>query len=1196
MGELAAQLDESEHPRGRTAPTGTAHVADISAAPVGKLTTSSARSSNPIQLLVFGSLLLIALIVVATGLILFNLRDRVIADSERELQNVALVLVEQADRQIQAIELVQTAMIEQIQALGIASSEDFERQLSGRDVHLMLKEKIVGLQHVGALTLVNSQGKIINYSRDWPVPTINAADREFFKAFQSDKQLTSFMGEPVRNRSSGTWVVQIARKVSGPKGEFLGLVVGVVELQYFEHLFGTITLGAESSIALFRRDGVLLARYPHLESGIGKIFAQNAIFQNVLSRADQGVTRLVSVIDGKERLAAAHSLARAPIVVAVFNPVDAVLADWRRAAFLLIGIAALSVFIIAGVVFLFIKQLKTHELLIKANAEKVKSEKLAEQKTILDAALNNMSQGLCMFNSSARLVACNQRYIRMYNLSSAAVEPGCPLVDMLQHRRAAGTFVQEPQEYAAHLQGEMKQGKTISLITETGDGRTISVVNEPMENGGWVATHEDITEAKRQEASFRLLFKNNPVPMWVFDLGSLRFLAVNEAAIAHYGYSAEQFLAMTVLDIRPPEERERVAKFVHQVGGTHNGEQIWRHQKSDKAIIDVAIYSRALSYDGHKAALVASIDLTDRKRAEDELRRTKIFLNGIVEHVPLPIIVKDVAGLETDARGSRFTLFNRAYEELTGESRSQLIGKTAHQIFPKERADLIVRSDNETLQSSQAVTTIEHPITTANNGTRLVTAKKTIIRDEIGKPQYLLTVVDDVTERRLAEQRIAHMAHHDPLTDLPNRIAFSEYLSSTLDRATKSGDHFAILSIDFDRFKEINDVFGHAVGDAFLREIAHRLQAATGGAFLARLGGDEFSLIVADGPQPAAASALADRLLAAIAGDFEIEGLRLRIGLSIGVAVYPTDGTDAKLLMNNADAALYRAKDEMRGSVQFFDREMDTQLHERRALQNDLRLAIDRGELTLHYQPQLRMAGGTIGLEALVRWQCPKRGMVAPGAFIPIAEESSLIISIGEWVLREACREAASWLRPLTIAVNVSPIQFHHGDLASFVHSILLETGLAPTRLELEITEGVLINDFSRAVSILRRLKSLGVRIALDDFGTGYSSLSYLQSFPFDKIKIDRAFICDLEDSHHSMAIVRAVISLGRSLGLPVLAEGVENRNPACVPCAGRLRRGAGLSDRLAAADRELCRIGRSSSDHRAVLRDGRLNRCSELR
>jgi EAL domain-containing protein (putative c-di-GMP-specific phosphodiesterase class I) len=262
--------------------------------------------------------------------------------------------------------------------------------------------------------------------------------------------------------------------------------------------------------------------------------------------------------------------------------------------------------------------------------------------------------------------------------------------------------------------------------------------------------------------------------------------------------------------------------------------------------------------------------------------------------------------------------------------------------------------------------------------------------------------------------------------------------------------------------------------------------------------------------------------------------------MSIGVAIYPTDGTDAKILMINADAALYRAKAETRGMAMFFEPEMSARLHERYALQEDLRSAIDRGELLLHYQPQVKMSGETIGFEALARWQCPKRGMVPPGTFIPIAEESSLIISVGEWVLREACREAASWPRPLTIAVNISPIQFRHGDLPRLIHSILLETGLAPARLELEITESVMINDFSRAVSILNQLKSLGVKIAMDDFGTGYSSLSYLQSFRCDKIKIDRVFICDLEDNYHSRSIVRAVIGLGQSLDLPILAEGVE--------------------------------------------------------
>jgi len=399
---------------------------------------------------------------------------------------------------------------------------------------------------------------------------------------------------------------------------------------------------------------------------------------------------------------------------------------------------------------------------------------------------------------------------------------------------------------------------------------------------------------------------------------------------------------------------------------------------------------------------------------------------------------------------------------------------------------------------------------------------------------------EDVTEKKRAEQRIEYMAHFDTLTKLPNRVSFNDTLDAALDRARASGEQFAVLSVDLDHFKEANDTYGHLVGDALLREVSRRLQVAAEGAFIARIGGDEFMLLVTAGTQPAAAAALAERLLAAIVDDFEVEGQQLRLGLSIGGAVYPTDGADAKTLMVNADAALYRAKAETRGTAMFYKPEIGDRLRERHAMHEDLRSAIDRGELLLHYQPQLRMSGETIGFEALARWQCPKRGVVLPDTFIPIAEESSLIVSLGEWVLREACREAVSWPQPLTIAVNISSIQFRQGDLPRLVHSILLETGLAPGRLELEITESVMINDFSNAVSILNRLKSLGVKIAMDDFGTGYSSLSYLQSFRCDKIKIDRVFICDLEHNQHSRAIVRAVIGLGQSLNLPILAEGVE--------------------------------------------------------
>ncbi len=263
--------------------------------------------------------------------------------------------------------------------------------------------------------------------------------------------------------------------------------------------------------------------------------------------------------------------------------------------------------------------------------------------------------------------------------------------------------------------------------------------------------------------------------------------------------------------------------------------------------------------------------------------------------------------------------------------------------------------------------------------------------------------------------------------------------------------------------------------------------------------------------------------------------------MSIGVATFPADGRDAKALIANADAALYEAKSEVRGSVRFFEAKLGSRLRERRELQIDLRAALDRGDLHLHYQPQHTIGLDKVtGFEALVRWQCPKRGMVPPATFISVAEQSSLIIPLGEWILREACREAASWEKPLKVGVNISPVQFHHGDLPNLVHSVLLETGLKPERLELEITEGVLIDDFSRAVSILRKLRSLGIHVALDDFGSGYSSLSYLHAFPFEKIKIDRTFIGDLEHNHHSTAIVRAIITLCHSLNIPVLAEGVE--------------------------------------------------------
>ncbi len=652
---------------------------------------------------------------------------------------------------------------------------------------------------------------------------------------------------------------------------------------------------------------------------------------------------------------------------------------------------------------------------IRLSARHVR-QNLGGEKARLDAALNNMIQGLCMFDAQNRLLVWNERYRAMYNIDPKRIWRGCTIRDLLDARIAAGMFPLDPERYDRELRVALKQGKTFTLNIELADGRTIAVLNQPTESGGWVATHEDITE---------------------------------------------------------------------------------------------------------------------RKRAERELERTRLFLDTIIENVPSPIIVKESASL-------KYLLINRAAEKFLGTDRDLLLGKTARDVMPAGTAEMIEGHDRDLANSSKPIFLDEHAVVTPGNGIRIVTATRLPVMGPDGKPQYLIAVIHDLTERKRDEQRIVHMAHHDALTGLPNCTAFNECIAATLELAAASDDSFALLSLDLDRFKTVNDMFGHSAGDTLLRELASRLEQACEGAFLARVGGDEFAVITPTGPQPATAEALAEKLNAALDAEIDVEGTPLRVELTVGVAIFPQDGADAESLIANADAALFRAKSEMRGSIRFFEPSMDKQLREKRALQQDLRTAIARDELVLHYQPQAHLDGEVTGFEALARWHHPRRGMIAPGTFIPLAEESGLIIELGEWILRTACREAASWPRKLDIAINLSPVQFQHGDLAKLVHQILLETGLAPARLELEITEGVLIGDFNRTVAVLRRLKNLGVRIAMDDFGTGYSSLSYLQSFPFDKIKIDKSFIANLGHSQQAATIVRAVIALGHGLDLPVMAEGVE--------------------------------------------------------
>jgi diguanylate cyclase (GGDEF)-like protein len=420
---------------------------------------------------------------------------------------------------------------------------------------------------------------------------------------------------------------------------------------------------------------------------------------------------------------------------------------------------------------------------------------------------------------------------------------------------------------------------------------------------------------------------------------------------------------------------------------------------------------------------------------------------------------------------------------------------------------------------------------------------------------------DDITERRKAEAQIAYMAHHDILTALPNRVRLREEMEKALRRVDR-GERIAVLYIDLDHFKAVNDTLGHPVGDVLLQAVADRVRTCIGpNDTVARLGGDEFAIVQFATELPADPSALAWRLIEAISEPFDVHGHHVVVGASIGIAVAPNDGSDPDQLMKNADIALYHAKEDGRGAYRFFEPEMDARVKAKRALELDLRRALARGEFEVFYQPIVKLASNEIsGFEALLRWRHPERGMVPPSEFIPLAEEIGMINAIGAWVLKQACTEAARWPDPIKVAVNLSAIQFKGGAVILDVVSALSQSGLGARRLELEITETALLQNTEATLSTLHQLRELGVHISMDDFGTGYSSLSYLRKFPFDKIKIDQSFIRDLNDKPDSIAIIRAVVGLGSTLGIATTAEGVETqeqllqlRNEGCTEVQGYL-------------------------------------------
>src|SRR5450631_2639465 len=833
--------------------------------------------------------------VLAIGATIWWLRSEAIADASKDSNNLAVVLADQMADSIQSIDLVLSEIEGQLDVRGSpAPSDDHSHGLGGQDTYRFLMERLSHLSQAEFISLVNKNGKLVNTTQQWPSPSIDLSDRVHFQHFKNVDDKEIFISDALINRINGTHFVSFSKRINGANSTFLGEVLIGVKLTYFQQIYKSIAALPDQKFLLLHRDGTVIARYPdQLVRADEKLPAESPWYRLVSQGG--GTFQAPGLIDGVARLMAVRPLRNYPLVVNVAVTEAAALATWRIQAITL-GLGTLLIMIcLAFLLKALSKQfhrLATSEIALAEKAHDLEgaNAQLANAQAQTKAALDNMSQGLIMLDSAARLVVCNQRYIEMYGLTQKVMRPGCSLKELLDHRVAIGSYCADDAEKdLAAILAAASRRKVFSKIVRLRDGRVIRLVNHPMEGGGWVATHEDVTEQKR------------------------------------------------------------------------------------------------------------------------------------------------------------------------------------------------------------------------------------------------------------AEERVAYAANVDALTGLPNRKVFCEQLEQELKRVQR-GERLALLYLDLDYLKQVNDTLGHAAGDKLLKGVADRLRGCVRDLdVVARLGGDEFAIIQKLLDQPADAAALAMRIRDAIREPFDLDGHQVTVDVSIGISIAPNDAMELDELMKTADIALYEAKNTGRGTYCFYAPEMNARLQAHDKLERDLQSAFANGEFELFYQPIVSLDDDKItSFEALLRWNHPERGLVSPDEFVPVAEDMGLIIPLGEWVLRTACAEAATWPDNIQVAVNISSVQLTNKNLVNAVVGAIAAAGIEPSRLELEITESVLIENTAANLATLKSLHDLGVQFAMDDFGTGYSSLSYLLSFPFHKIKIDKCFIAALSDKSESHAIVRAITDLARSLKLKVTAEGVE--------------------------------------------------------
>ena len=819
---------------------------------------------------------------------------------------------------------------------------------------------------------------------------------------------------------------------------------------------------------------------------------------------------------------------------------------------------------------------------------------LQAQKLRYLAAFNGIAQGFCIFDSENRVILSNRRYAEIYRLAPEQIRSGATLREIVELRVAAGTCATATADAYLSLcasNDAAKEGVCWSAVLR--DGRTIQIRRQPLPGGDWVSTHEDITElsaaraAANQRLSQQALIDWVPDYLWVKDTES-RFVVVNKALATDSGRATtSDMIGLTDFDLHAPQAAQEFRAIEQRIISSGqplidreelvvgpSGAKQWlsstkvpvRNERDETvALVGIArdITARKLAdvlRDG-QAQILEMIAMSAPLR--DVLERLVLLIESQFNGIVASVLLLDETGTRL-RRGAAPNLPASYAKAIDGVRIGPNGGSSGTAVYRRE-AVVVADVMTDPLWQDYRGHAVElgfrscwsTPILSHRGevvGIFAMHAKEP--REPTEAEMSLVNVATRIAgiaiERKLAEDHIHFMANHDALTGLPNRTLLEDRLSQAILHARRYDRWVTVLFVDLDNFKIVNDSLGHNAGDELLKTVAKRMVGCVRATdTVVRLGGDEFVVVFSDQPKNAdAISETVQKIQSAIAEPVYLEGHDLRVTSSIGIANYPDDGIGSDALLANADAAMYRAKDVGRDNFQFYTPELNGKVHGKLLLQEELRNAVARSEFVLHYQPQVDLRTGRMfAVEALVRWNHPKLGIVPPMKFIPLTEETGLIVPIGDWVLREACLQNKAWqnagLPPMVVSVNVSARQFRERDLVSRVASALKESGLEARYLELELTESLIMKDIELAVATMKELQGLGLQLSIDDFGTGYSSLSALKAFPVARLKIDKSFIDGLLADENDRAVAAAVISLGQTLNLRVIAEGVETEAQA---------------------------------------------------